>query len=811
MKLPKDCTNLYENILNAARVRYRYAKQRRKRDERRWEEAVRLLDNMNEPNIFIRKSGAHKGCVVGIPVKIADTILQVLVRVAKGELPITEAHHEPALQEEDGGDTAFVRNRRYRDSAYAMMAALYSQLSPDPAKRVFRSQLIRAAQEFTDHPIEFNYRTRTEGALKAMPSLERDGLVDAGKEGRIGGRKWYTLTQSGLQACYRLFEERFHPDPARGGGPDFRLVRPAALHAAGWQVSRDGHIVRQRANQALPASSPAGSASRIGLPSRLIDRGDRSTMVEDNFYGHIDSDIAAAIAASLSEGCSRGSENARPAAQTDDPIFGRGYNVFRANKSSEKVYEEDGSDEESAFKAAVRASLADAPAVATSRSRHAGSARLHPSAAAGPHLSETYGIDFDGNAFDDLGIVEEEGDGDDDDDIAAAIKASSEEHARGQTAWKEKQGLRGSKICGQKRDFSSSSSLSSSSSSLPVPVSTSTDLSAARKRMRGAAQPTYSVRIAYGEEEHVGLRAARMAAVAEEASEEEEGIDEEADREAPGKEEVTATAGLGKGVVDAEEVRLRRLLYFSAQKAPFVDVEVDVAGSGARAGVAVSTRSRLETLSGKRSKARHSSAGGDKSPARSNNSSSSSSTLKPARVIDLTPSRIADADSVPALQLFSNRSNRNISSSSTLKPARVIDLTPSRIADADSAPALLPFSNRSNRNISSSCRKNNHSNCYNNNNNNNNIAFLSGPAFDLQEVQPAQPQVPCSVHWTVAATAGGVGGGMPAAASNKPFIDLTDSRPTETATATATTTSAAATATCSLPSLPLSPVIDLTA
>lgn len=65
----------------------------------------------------------------------------------------------------------WMERRRYRDSAYAVMAAMYSLLRPDVHHQVKTSQVEAEMRHFTDHDIRFDYRNRKHGAFKAMAQL----------------------------------------------------------------------------------------------------------------------------------------------------------------------------------------------------------------------------------------------------------------------------------------------------------------------------------------------------------------------------------------------------------------------------------------------------------------------------------------------------------------------------------------------------------------------------------------------------------------------------------------------------------------
>lgn len=138
--------------------------------------------------------------IVGIPKQIGPAISQYLMMVVRGEKPIIdhedEAFMNSAVNVVDrhgnqlnaagpnnaGYEVGFehgpwMDRRNYRDSAYAVMAAMYSLLRPETHHSVKTAQVENEMRHFTDHDVRFDYRVRKQGAFKAMDQLVEVGLV----------------------------------------------------------------------------------------------------------------------------------------------------------------------------------------------------------------------------------------------------------------------------------------------------------------------------------------------------------------------------------------------------------------------------------------------------------------------------------------------------------------------------------------------------------------------------------------------------------------------------------------------------------
>lgn len=77
----------------------------------------------------------------------------------------------------------WVVDRKYRDSAYSILASMYHQLRPERHLQLKTSQVTSGMSAFTDLEIEYDWRTRKNGAFKAMDQLVDKGLVHKTKNG----------------------------------------------------------------------------------------------------------------------------------------------------------------------------------------------------------------------------------------------------------------------------------------------------------------------------------------------------------------------------------------------------------------------------------------------------------------------------------------------------------------------------------------------------------------------------------------------------------------------------------------------------
>lgn len=143
-----------------------------------------------------------QGQIVGIPKKIGRLVAQYLVWVIQGERPIIDPEDELELQNPvhiyapDGtqlpgahdaearpDNGPWMEKRTYRDSAYAIMASMYTQLRPEAYHQLKTNQVQQGMRPFTDLEVAFDHRSGRHGAFKGMEKMVADGLVRKEKGG----------------------------------------------------------------------------------------------------------------------------------------------------------------------------------------------------------------------------------------------------------------------------------------------------------------------------------------------------------------------------------------------------------------------------------------------------------------------------------------------------------------------------------------------------------------------------------------------------------------------------------------------------
>jgi ERCC4-type nuclease len=168
----------------------------------------------------------------------------------------------------------WMQRRNYRDSAYAVMAAMYSLLHPDVHHQVKTAQVESEMRHFTDHDVRYDYRVRRQGAFKAMDQLVEtnlvykqrgtrlflfyvvryyDNLVIRDRYAGFGGSNCYSLTERGLKVCYQLFHVKFTPQIS----PAYALVRPRGAQC---EATEQGQI------RALYGRGGAVAMPPLGMP-----------------------------------------------------------------------------------------------------------------------------------------------------------------------------------------------------------------------------------------------------------------------------------------------------------------------------------------------------------------------------------------------------------------------------------------------------------------------------------------------------------------------------------------------------------------
>lgn len=223
---PRVVDDWHDRLIIAAQARHTSAVRNNNRNQNAWKDAVTRLEK-SRVKIYIPKSGQNAGNVVGIPAGINPTIVQTLTKIALGEEEVLLPQHEGRVAH-NVTDESVIRKRSYRDSAYAILAALWLEYQGPGQNPQPTAAVQHRAQRFTDHEMTYDYRTRKQGAWKAKDDLKRKNLINE----ENNGMKYYSLTLIGAKACYHMFNEMFHPSK----GP-YELVQPR--HGT---VDKDGNF-----------------------------------------------------------------------------------------------------------------------------------------------------------------------------------------------------------------------------------------------------------------------------------------------------------------------------------------------------------------------------------------------------------------------------------------------------------------------------------------------------------------------------------------------------------------------------------------
>jgi hypothetical protein len=217
-RVAKAVDDWNDRLISAAQARYTYAVRHHHKSQNKWREALTLLQKCRKA-IHIRKSGQHKGNVVNIPEKIDGLVYQSLVKIVTEEEAVLLPEHE-GMDAATIMEDKIITGRNYRDSIYGVLAALWELYKGPLSNGQPTDAVKRAIRKHTDHPIEFDHRTRRFGAWKGKDQLVKFELVHESRG--FGDANCYSLTLAGAAACYHLFNNVFHPSR----GP-YAEVRPS--------------------------------------------------------------------------------------------------------------------------------------------------------------------------------------------------------------------------------------------------------------------------------------------------------------------------------------------------------------------------------------------------------------------------------------------------------------------------------------------------------------------------------------------------------------------------------------------------------
>jgi hypothetical protein len=117
--------------------------------------------------IYIQAGGENKGLPVGIPKTVDQKVVMLLTKVMLGEEEIEVPTIPAARQQARDQDVTvnqerFFKLRKYRDSAFALLASMYSQ-TRDDATFLSKSDIQRVARNYTDSAMDYDYRLQKWG------------------------------------------------------------------------------------------------------------------------------------------------------------------------------------------------------------------------------------------------------------------------------------------------------------------------------------------------------------------------------------------------------------------------------------------------------------------------------------------------------------------------------------------------------------------------------------------------------------------------------------------------------------------------
>lgn len=267
----------HPRLLVALEARYQLALRQNRNNQNTLRQALEALRRSTKP-VHVQKGGNNKGMIRGLPAAINAGVQQLIFRIIKGEEPVVPAGFDPDDINEDGHNgearlrkrplSADVRNdttykrRKYRDSIYAILAALWEGYNGAMGRELFTKEVQRRAARYCDMEIEYDWRTGRHGVWKAKDGLIANGYVLERRQHL--NQKFYYLTERGAQLCFLLFNDKFHPSHG-----DYPLVEPRARPFTREEIFGGGGAVA-----APPAAPlPVGGGGQRGVVTPVAPRG----------------------------------------------------------------------------------------------------------------------------------------------------------------------------------------------------------------------------------------------------------------------------------------------------------------------------------------------------------------------------------------------------------------------------------------------------------------------------------------------------------------------------------------------------------
>jgi hypothetical protein len=268
----------HPRLLVALEARYQLALRQNRNNQNTLRQALEALRRSTKP-VHVQKGGNNKGMIRGLPAAINAGVQQLIFRIIKGEEPVVPAGFDPDDINEDGHNgearlpkrplSADVRNdttykqRKYRDSIYAILAALWEGYNGAMGRELFTKEVQRRAARYCDMEIEYDWRTGRHGVWKAKDGLIANGYVLERRQHL--NQKFYYLTERGAQLCFLLFNDKFHPSHG-----DYPLVEPRARPFTHEEIFGGGGGA-VAAPPAVPL--PVGGGGQRGVVTPVASRG----------------------------------------------------------------------------------------------------------------------------------------------------------------------------------------------------------------------------------------------------------------------------------------------------------------------------------------------------------------------------------------------------------------------------------------------------------------------------------------------------------------------------------------------------------
>jgi hypothetical protein len=246
-RLPQGCEDWGARLVQHASAQFAVASKENRQNQNHWQKALKLLQEVTRP-IWLSKK--NTGDPMGLPPDLNQKVRDNLIQVMRRQAPcLSLGDSVNTLEPVPLHETAFYRNRNYKDSAYFLMASMY-ELTRIQDTKLTKQVILRpeAKQHLRDDiPLDFDHRTGKQGAWKAMTGLVNEGFVSQDRGFGVNHMHW--LTKLGYRMCYLLFHVKDF-----GVGP-----RPRPI---GCYVTKDGDV--------LPGSPPVNFENHQYSPAAAV-------------------------------------------------------------------------------------------------------------------------------------------------------------------------------------------------------------------------------------------------------------------------------------------------------------------------------------------------------------------------------------------------------------------------------------------------------------------------------------------------------------------------------------------------------------